>query len=330
MRTNGWNAAQAVEWVRTRGVAPAGKLTERPLMGGVSSTVIAVDGTTDGVVVKRALEVLRVDSEWRADPRRSLTEAHALAVLGGLTPNRVPKLLDVDPSSCTLVMERAPIEAENWRSAILDRPASPSVGAELGTTLAAWHRGTWMPWAGAGDFEAGAVLEQLRLRPFHAAVAAVFPDLADQVLACAADLRRARLCLVHGDLSPKNVLIGKDLLWVIDPEVAHIGDPVFDVAFMAAHLILTAIARPAFATTLGDTWLAFLEGYLADAPPASIRDRLNAQVGCLLLARTDGVSREPGLTLGARDQVRRVGRTLLGGSGGEADTMWGIVADVVG
>jgi hypothetical protein len=97
----------AADWVRKRGVAPAGPLAERTLIGGISSTVVAVDGPTGGVVVKGALEVLRVDAEWRADPRRSLTEPQALV----------------------------------------------AIGAELGSTLAAWHRGTRMPWPEVRNFK---------------------------------------------------------------------------------------------------------------------------------------------------------------------------------
>lgn len=50
----------ASDWVRLRGVAPVGPLSERVLTGGVSSLVVAVEGPDEGVVVKRALATLRV------------------------------------------------------------------------------------------------------------------------------------------------------------------------------------------------------------------------------------------------------------------------------
>jgi len=49
------------------------------------------------------------------------------------------------------------------------------------------------------------------------------------------------LTLVHGDYSPKNLLVGPDQkLVIIDFEVAYYGDPAFDVAFCLALMILGA------------------------------------------------------------------------------------------
>lgn len=305
-------AGSSIAWVQLRGVAPTGPLTERQLAGGVSSSVVAVEGPVDGVVVKRALERLRVQGDWRSDPHRSLSEAKALETLGAITPGRVPRLLDVDPRTCTLVLERAPSGATDWRTLLLGGPADPQVGDDLGATLAAWQRATWTPWPGAGDFAAGStIFEELRLRPFHGRVAECFPLLSAQIDALADELRSARRCLVHGDLSPKNVLLGDGLMWVIDAEVAHMGDPVFDVAFMGCHLILVAIARPRSLASVGATWFAFLDRYTSEAPTSDLSSRLAAHVGALLLARTDGLSPEPGLDAPQVERARQLGRHML-------------------
>jgi tRNA A-37 threonylcarbamoyl transferase component Bud32 len=325
----GMTGPGATEWTRIRGVAPPGPLTERPLLGGVSSAIFAVEGSTGGVVVKRALAALNVDVEWRADPKRSLTEARALGVLRAVTPDRVPLVIDIDPQSATIVLELAPRDARNWRDVLLGGPANPVVGGLLGATVAAWHRATWMPWSGAPAFTDGESLETLRLQPFHATVAARLPDVATEVLRCADELRRARLCLVHGDASPKNVLTGPSCLWLIDPEVAHIGDPVLDVAFMGAHLILIALARPSLEGTIQATWQAFLETYLDEGPSSGIDERLGAHLGCILLARTDGVSREPGLDAAAVAQTRHVGRILVNGPKRRSVSIWEAVRGVL-
>jgi len=304
-------------------------LTERRLSGGVSSSVWAVEGPSEGVVVKRALAELRVDTDWRADVRRSLTEALALKVMGTITPANVPRVLDVDPDSATIVLERAPLGARTWRDLLLEAPADVAVAEALGATVAAWHRATWQPWSGALDFSDGEVFEQLRLRPFHGAVAARLPDVADVVMACADELRGARSCLIHGDVSPKNVLVAPGYMWIIDAEVAHMGHPVFDLAFMGAHLVLASLARPAFSPSLSRTWSAFLARYLADAPLAAMGERLNAHLGCIVLARTDGVSREPGLDAQAVERARKLGRLLVRQSGRPATPIWDVVNDVL-
>lgn len=324
------DAPSVIDWVQRRGIAPQGPLTRRRLSGGVSSSVWAVEGPIDGVVVKQALAELRVEADWRADPRRNLTEAWALVVLGGITPERVPRLLATDPGSQAFVMERAPRNARNWRDVLLTEPADAVVGTALGATLAAWHRATWSPWEGASAFAEGELaFEQLRLEPFYAAVAERCPELAEGIGACAAELRRARSCLVHGDVSPKNVLVGEGFLWVIDPEVAHIGDPIFDVAFLGAHLALTAVARPDFLESIGATWRAFLASYLVAAPDIDLDHRLSRHVGCLLLARADGLSPEPGLDAAAIERTRRLASALLRQNGQRIDRIWSLVADAI-
>lgn len=325
------DAPSVIDWVQRRGVAPRGPLTRRRMSGGVSSSVWAVEGPTEGVVVKQALSKLRVEADWRADPGRSMTEGRALVVLGAITPERVPRLLASDADSFVLVIERAPRTAASWRDRLLAAPADPGVGAVLGITLAAWHRATWLPWDGAAAFAAGErAFEQLRLVPFYDAVAGSDPELADVVDACAAALRETRLCLVHGDVSPKNVLVDDGFLWVIDPEVAHIGDPVFDVAFMGAHLALAAIARSEYAASIGATWNAFFGAYLENSPAVDVDARLGRNMACLLLARADGVSPEPGLGAGGIERARRVARDLLRGTDWSIDSIWRVVSDAVG
>jgi hypothetical protein len=317
------NDRSAITWAVTRGIAPAGPLTQRVLSGGVSSSIWAVEGPTGGIVVKRALARLNVEADWRADPRRSLSEAQALVVLRTITPERVPIVLDVDEETLTIAVELAPRDTATWRNSTLAFPADPRIGTALGATLAAWQRATWMPWPGAVDFDAGsASFEELRLAPFHGTIAGRFPRVADVVRDCADELRHATTCLVHGDLSPKNVLVGPGLLWVIDAEVAHIGDPIFDVAFMSTHLALTAIARPAFASSLEETWRAFVTRYLQDAPGSNVEARLSRHVGCLLLARTDGISREPGLDRDAVHRARMLGFRLLQEGGAPSGSFW--------
>lgn len=274
--------------------------------------MVAVHGRSRGVVVKRALATLQVEHAWHADPDRSLTEAAALRVLASATPDRVPRVIHADAASRTLILERAPLAAVSWRERLLAGDVEPEVGSAIGATVATWHRDTWMPWQDAEAFNRGATaLEELRLRPFHETAAGRFPGVAREIRTCAEELRSSRRCLVHGDLSPKNVLVAPGFLWILDPEVAHIGDPVFDVAFLGTHLVLAALARPDCADALAITWHAFLERYLRDAPSGDIPARTPRHIGALLLARTDGLSPEPGLDSGAVDRARAIGLRLL-------------------
>jgi hypothetical protein len=51
------------------------------------------------------------------------------------------------------------------------------------------------------------------------------------------ETRSTRFTLVHGDFSPKNVLIHDHRLVLLDHEVIHFGDGAFDLGFGLTHLL---------------------------------------------------------------------------------------------
>jgi 5-methylthioribose kinase len=293
-------------YLAARGVVGLGSPVEvEELLGGVSNAVFAVE--TDGarLVVKQSLPQLRVADEWLAKRERILTEGNALRLAAGLTPAAVPSVVDVDGDAFALTIERAPDAWRNWKRVLLDDRADPEVGAELGRILGRWHGDTWGDPDVAASFADYEAFDQLRLDPYHVTVAERLPDAAPRVLEAAAELRDVRRCLVHGDYSPKNVLVGPEGLWVLDFEVAHYGNPVFDLAFMLAHLVLTALhTGRADVRATGEAFLAAYGDTVGEGR-APGEEELALHVGALLLARTDGKSLEDYLD----DAERGVART---------------------
>lgn len=326
----GHEAWSVIGLLESLGLAPDGPLQVRALPGGVSSSVLAVEGPLGGVVVKRSLARLRVAALWEAKRERTLTEASALKLAHAITPDRVPQLLGVDTQSLTIVIELAPVAAQSWREVLLRDGGDPEVGDKLGEALARWHAATWSPWDRAGEFADDEAFEQLRLRPFHAAVASRYPDHAHDIEAFAEELRTSSLCLVHGDFSPKNVLVGPDLLWVIDFEVARVGHPVFDLSYLGAHLALTALMRPGYVASLGATWLAFMDRYRSLAPRSENGLALGGHVACILLARTDGLSPDQLLDTRTQTSARRLALRLLGRGLSDPGAIWDEVAHAIG
>ena len=53
-----------------------------------------------------------------------------------------------------------------------------------------------------------------------------------------------RGALVHGDVQPGNLLLQGERVVLLDAEIAHIGDPAFDVGTLLAHLLLARFERP--------------------------------------------------------------------------------------
>jgi aminoglycoside phosphotransferase (APT) family kinase protein len=141
------------------------------------------------------------------------------------------------------------------------------------------------------------------------------------------EMQARRLCIVHGDFSPKNVLVGRGPeLWVIDFEVAHIGDPAFDVAFLLCHLMLKSLHRPQLAAEYDRCAVDFASTYQAGARPevAPSWEYVLGHVGCLLLARVEGKSPAEYLTEEERSRALRFGEILVSGPPGTPGDLAGV------
>ncbi|ONH28056.1 phosphotransferase family protein [Pseudofrankia asymbiotica] len=305
----------------------------RELAGGVSNDVVAVRAPGLDAVVKRALGRLRVAEEWLADPGRIDTEGRALRLAGRLVPGAVPAVLDL--ADGYLVIERAPDPWRTWKQDLLAGTARVAVADRLGRALGRWQSATAREAGVAGEFADVTAFDQLRVDPFHRTVARRHPGLAGPIHETIETMAANRRCLVHGDYTPKNVLVGPAAtdLWVIDWEVAHFGDPTFDPAWTVGHLLLKSIHRPASAPAYAAAARAFLAGLAAgwleakplEAKPLSTAPlnggpfnggpldaaQLVRQAGCLLLARVDGKSPAEYLTANGRARTRALGRGLL-------------------
>lgn len=296
-------AETVLAYVVERGLfEDASRLDVEELGGGVSAAVFAVRGEGKRVVVKQALERFRVADEWLVSPERAVDEAWALELMARIDPGSAPALLDVDPHLYALTMQEAPPAWRSWKALLLDGEADPAVAWRLGELLATLHSST-------ADVDIGSAesFDAQRIDPYFRTVQRRHPSLAATIGRYVTRLVATERCLVHGDYSPKNVLVGDDGLWVIDWEIVHRGDPAFDVAFLLNHLLLKAIHRPEAAggyETAGD---AFLEAY------GEVDDMqyVLGLVGCLMLARVDGKSPAEYLTEPERAQARAQGIALL-------------------
>jgi 5-methylthioribose kinase len=288
------------------------------LSGGVSCESVAVHADGLDVVVKQALPRLRVEAEWLASEGRLETEATALRLVEELTPQAVPRVLAVDVEGTRLVVEHAPEGWRDWRAQLLEGRADPTVGERLGELLRTWRQRTSGLRLPALESHTGFV--ELRIDPFHRQVARRYPELAAHLERVTGRLLAAHECLVHGDFSPKNVLVGADGLWVIDWEIAHVGDPIFDVAFLCTHLLLKSVHRPQDSRLHRAAAAAFLSAY-GDADERLLVEN----VGCLLLARVDGKSPAPYLHEHERDVVHALGRAVLLEPPDELDAVWLLV-----
>jgi 5-methylthioribose kinase len=269
-----------------------GNATVEVLTGGVSCVVLAVTSDEREIVVKQALPELKTKAKWVADQRRAIVEAEAMRVYQSITPDSVPELLDCDEANFTLTMSRLPNTCTNWKQDMLEGRIHPEMGEKLGKILAQWHNETAVNAVIKAKFMEGELFEQLRVSPFYRAVADKNPNLLQVINSLIKEITTEKIALVHGDFSPKNILATPDQSpIVLDFEVAHTGNPVFDLGFICAHLLCKTIRtdNSAEKEALIATATNFLNSYRQSCNLA-IADSLPQHVALIALARVEGVS----------------------------------------
>ena len=287
-----------------------------PLTGGVSSDIALVTTATRRFCIKRALPTLKVAALWEAPVARNAAEAAWIRTVAGWLPDAVPALLGEDPALGLFAMEYLPEETfPVWKAQLRDGLVDPAFAGQVGDRLVEIHRRSAGSTALAREFALDSTFEPIRIEPYLRATARRHPDLAPQLEALATTTLATRRALVHGDISPKNILCGPSGPVFLDAECAWYGDPAFDLAFCLNHLLLKGIWRPQWRDRYRVAYDRLARCYLegVDWEPVDAFERRCARLlPGLSLARVDGKSPVEYLNDETqRGPVRRIARNLL-------------------
>jgi 5-methylthioribose kinase len=309
------DASNALDYLSSVRGMDGALLRVTALGGGVSNTVLLVEGGGDRFVLKQALGKLRVEHEWLSDRERIFRESAALRALAPhVGDGALPEVLFEDRANCLFAMTAAPASAESWKDLLMRGQCVPDTAARIGRMLAAVIRSSLADREMGEAFGDQAVFDQLRLDPYYRTTANRHPELRPYFDGLIEDYVGRRISLVHGDWSPKNFLVDGESVMAIDFEVIHFGDPAFDAAFMLNHLLLKSFHMPAAAPELAGLADTFWEALTEDLPldASALEARALHHLGGLLLARIDGKSpaeyiREES----ARERIRRFAQELI-------------------
>jgi len=286
------------------------------LTGGVSSDIWRVDLPDRPVCVKRALAKLRVAADWQAPVDRNLYEARWMRRANAAVPGAAPALLGQDTASGALAMQfLSPADHPLWKDQLHAGHADPTFATAVADRLVRIHAATAADPTVAAEFPTDAIFHAIRLEPYLLATARAHPDLAPRLEALVAATQANKRALVHGDVSPKNILAGPGGPVFLDAECAWWGDPAFDLAFCLNHLLLKCLwtppARAGFLACFDAMAQAYRAGITWESP-AALETRVAHLLPGLFLARVDGKSPVEYITTDAdKDRVRRVARALL-------------------
>ncbi len=333
----------AAEYLRAGGRIDASESVEvSELTGGVSNVVLLVTlpGRGERFILKQARGQLRVREEWLCPVERIWREVDVLRACGellriagwgvrnekaqaevfNLFHPGVPVVLWEDRPNYCFAMTAAPARLRNWKSILLDSSSELHryIAAVCGCMLGTLHAGSWNDAALGAALADRTYFDQLRLDPYYRHAAKHHPDLAPRLGGLIESVWSHRLCLVHGDFSPKNLLISREHVWLIDHEVGHFGDPAFDLGFFLTHLVAKAVhAREGcsrFLHLAAIFWREYRAVLSATVPPGELYDlkrRMMLNLAGCLLARVDGKSPLEYLDEAERRVVRQLGREWL-------------------
>jgi len=305
-----------VRALKDLGLSNASSLFGNPLTGGVSSDIWCIETEKEFVCAKRALSKLRVAADWYAPVERNLFEARWLQVAHQASPGCAPELLGQHPELGVLVMKYLdPVHYRLWKQELHAGNAGAHTAKAMGQVLSKIHSYAARNSQLASEFPTEKIFFEIRLAPYLLATAERHPELAHALEALVLQTQNNAKTLVHGDVSPKNILLGPQGPVLLDAECATWSDPAFDLAFCLNHLLLKCLWTPSSSSDFLHCFEVLTNSYLPSVDwelPTDLEARAARLLPGLLLARVDGKSPVEYVTEAhQREHVRRVASALL-------------------
>lgn len=314
------NPQNIFPYLRSAGWAgPQDEIRVRELGGGVSNIVLLVewrDRPERCWVVKQSLEKLRVQDDWHSERNRILREAEAIQALRPvLGEASLPEVVHIDRENFIFVMTAAPPGSVSWKESLLAGEVDLRVARQASEILGRMINGSRAGASLRERFADRTVFDQLRVDPYYRTTAKRHPDVRGPIVQLMANSWNIQSALVHGDYSPKNMLVRDGNIFLIDFEVIHWGDPAFDAAFFLNHLFLKSLHQPQFATRYLEAVREFWKALTTETPDTASRgfEALTLRhLGAQMLARIDGKSPVEYIRdEETKERVRRVAKQIL-------------------
>lgn len=261
--------------------------------GGVSGAAAIVKTDDGDVLVKQAYEHLKVAAEWKCDPKRIKVENDALIQYRKIVPDCVPAPISFDEENWIMIREAVPEDWKMWKADLMDGILNWEIARKSIDSLCKVHNATALDEEVREKFKEARFFYELRISPYIEYLINVYPELREKADKLYHLLMTKQIALIHGDYSPKNILVKDNDICILDFEVAYFGNPCFDTAFFSNHFLLKAVKNRDISEKYIEMLAYMMDRYFDNTKYADRREmeRMTVQtLGFLFLARVDGKS----------------------------------------
>ncbi len=266
----------------------------KKLEGGVSSEVYHVKTNKNEYCIKRSLRKLLVKKEWIADTNRIKFEYYWLNHCRKILNKNIPKIYEFNLEKKYIVMEYL----DNSKYKTLKELYFKKIINLNTIKLISKH--LYKIHSKSNNYKTKKLFQgnsknfnDLRLDPYFNEVGRVYPRYKKYISVLNKNYLINSSTLVHGDFSPKNILIGKNKIFYIDAECSNFGDPVFDLVFFSNHLLIKSIFLKDKSEEFIESYLTFYKEYLKNLNVKKYKlyiNRIIKMTPIMMLARIDGKS----------------------------------------
>ena len=264
------------------------------LEGGVSSEVYYVKTNKKEYCIKRSLKKLLVKKEWIANTNRIKFEYLWLKHCRSILKKNIPETFEFNSRKKYIVMQYLDTsDYKTLKELFFDKIVNIKTIKLISKHLYKIH-------ANSNNVKTKNIFKgnnknfyDLRLDPYFNEIGRVYPRYKEYIEHLNKNYLKNSNTLVHGDFSPKNILIGKNKIIYLDAECCNFGDPVFDLVFFTNHLLIKSIYFKNKSQEFIKSYMMFYKEYLNNLSPKEHKlyvERIIKMTPVMLLARIDGKS----------------------------------------
>ncbi len=266
----------------------------KKLTGGVSSEVYHVRTNKNNYCIKRSLKRLLVKKKWIANTNRIKFEYLWLKHCQSILKRNIPNTYEFNDKKKYIVMEYLKTsQYKTLKQLYFKRIININTIKLISKHLYTIH-------SNSSNYKTKKTFEgnyknfyDLRLDPYFNEVGRVYPKYKGYIKKINEDYIKNSSTLVHGDFSPKNILVDKNKIIYLDAECCNFGDPVFDLVFFTNHLLIKSIFFKDKSQEFIKLYLSFYKEYLSNLSTKNFNsyiDRIIKMTPIMLLSRVDGKS----------------------------------------